>query len=139
LPKAVYCGLTGKKVPLEGGGVAKKSYMHAYDLARAIFMLLEKGRLGEVYNVGPDEPVTIRYLVELVAQKLNLKFEDLAELVPGRKGEDSQYWLDSSKIKSELGYKETISLEQGVDDMINWGRKYLDLLHDESQVFVLRA
>jgi dTDP-glucose 4,6-dehydratase len=138
LPKAVYCGLTGKKVPLEGG-TAKRSYMHARDFAKAVFMVLHNARLGETYNIGPDNPVTVRHIVELVANGLNLKFEDLADVLPGRAREDTQYWLDSSKIKSELGYAETISLEQGVHDMIDWGKKYLDILHDEPRSFVCSA
>ncbi|MDR1475611.1 MAG: GDP-mannose 4,6-dehydratase [Holosporales bacterium] len=138
LPKAVYCGLIGKKVPLEGG-LAKRSYMHAYDFAKAIFLILHNADFGEVFNIGPDNPVTIRHLVELVARGINLEFEDIANILPGRVGEDAVYWLDSSKIKSRLGYKETVSLEQGIDDMINWGRKYLDLLYDEPCKFVPTA
>jgi dTDP-glucose 4,6-dehydratase len=139
LPRAVYAGLTGKKLPLQGGGLVKKSFMHAYDLAQAIYLIIKKAPLGSLYNVGPDNPVTMRYLVELVAQGLGIPFDELVDIAPGRVGEDAQYWLDSTKIKSELGYKETITIEQGVQDMINWGKKYIDILHDEPANFTLRA
>lgn len=139
LPRAVFAGLTGEKLPLQGGGQVKKSYMHAHDLARAIYLIVHNAPLGETYNVGPDNPVTIRHLVELVAKGLDIPFETLVDMTPGRSSEDTQYWLDSSKIKTELGYKETISIEEGVQDMINWGRKYVQPLHDEATEFVLRA
>lgn len=139
LPRAVYAALVGQKLPLEGGGMVKKSYMHAYDLARAIHLIIKKAPLGKLYNVGPEKPVTIRHLVELVANGTNIPFDHLADITPGRIGEDAQYWLDSTRIQSELGYQESISLEEGVEDMIRWGKQYLPLLHDESMSFVLRA
>lgn len=138
LPRAVYCALVGHKLPLEGGGTVKKSYMHAQDLAHAIWLMSEKAPLGRTYNVGPEKPSTIRHLVELVAEETGVPFDRLAEITPGRAGEDAQYWLDSSRIKSELGWKETISLRDGVRDMVAWGRQYLNQLPPPAQ-FVLRA
>lgn len=138
LPRAVYCALTGTKLPLQGGGIVRKSYMHARDLARAIDLIAEKAPFGRLYNVGPDQPSTIRSLVELVAEEAGIPFDKLVDMTPGRVGEDAQYWLDSTRIKSELGYNETISLRQGIKDMIDWGRKYLPKLPVPSE-FVLRA
>jgi dTDP-glucose 4,6-dehydratase len=138
LPRAVYCALTGQKLPLQGGGVVKKSYMHAYDLAHAIWLIAEKAPFGRIYNVGPEQPSTIRHLVELVAEESGVPFEQLVEMTPGRVGEDAQYWLDSTRIKTELGYAETISLREGVRDMVAWGRKYLPQLPPPAD-FVLRA
>jgi dTDP-glucose 4,6-dehydratase len=139
LPRAVVAGLTGQKLPLEGGGGAKKSYIHAQDLARALYLMAEKAPLGRIYNAGPKDPVSIRELVEAVALELRMPFEALVEMRPGRPGEDAQYWLDSSRIKNELGWEPEISLEDGVRDMVEWGRKYLPQLADASAEYVLRA
>ena len=139
LPRAVVAGLTGQKLPLEGGGGAKKSYIHAEDLARALYLMAEKAPLGRIYNAGPRDPISIRELVEAVARELRMPFEALVEVRPGRPGEDAQYWLDSSRIKSELGWEPEISLEAGVRDMVEWGRKYLPQLADASAEYVLRA
>lgn len=138
LPRAVYCALTGRKLPVQGGGAARKSYIHARDLAHAIWLVAEQAPLGRTYNVGPEVPSTIRHLVELVAQETGVPFERLVEMVPARQGEDAQYWLDSTRIKTELGWRETISLEAGIRDMVAWGRKYIDQL-PEPVDFVLRA
>ena len=139
LPRAVLCGLTGQKLPLQGGGRAKKSYLHSRDLARAIHMIVDKAALGRIYNAGPKDPVTIRELVELVAEELNIPFNKLCELAPGRADEDEQYWLDSTRIQKELGWKPEIDLRAGVRDMVAWGRKHLDTIVNEETEFVLRA
>ncbi|MGQ0676397.1 MAG: NAD-dependent epimerase/dehydratase family protein [Rhodospirillales bacterium] len=138
LPRAVYCALKGVKLPLQGGGVAKKSYMHAQDLASAIWMMAEKAPLGRTYNAGPDQPCTIRHLIELVAEETGMPLDRLCEITPGRVGEDAQYWLDSARIKRELGWAPKIDLREGVRDMVAWGRKYLNQLPEPSE-FVLRA
>lgn len=139
LPRAVLCGLTGKKLPLEGGGKARKSYLHARDIGLAIHLICEKAPFGETYNCGPERSTSIRELIALVAKRMNIPFEQLVAEVPGRAGEDAEYWLDSSKIKRDVGWRETVSLEQGIDDMIAWGRKYLPQIQDEPTDFVLRA
>ena len=59
-------------------------------------------------------------------------------MVPGRVGEDAQYWLDSSKIKKDVHWTEEISLEEGIDDMVNWGKKYIETMPVPSK-FILRA
>ena len=139
LPRAVVAGLSGQKVPLEGGGTAEKSYIHAQDLARALHLIAERAPFGRIYNAGPKEPVAIRRLVELTAQALGIPFDQLIEMRPGRAGEDARYWLDSSLIKRELGWEAEIDLPEGVADMVAWGRRYLDQLVGASSEYVLRA
>jgi dTDP-glucose 4,6-dehydratase len=139
IPKAVLCGLTGRKLPLHGGGRAEKSYIHARDLARAIHMVSEKAPLGTIYNVGPTLPTSIRSLVEKTADALDIPFEQLCEMTEDRLGQDSRYWLDSSAIKRDIGWEPQISLEDGLKDMVAWGRKYLNQIRDIPTDYVLRA
>jgi dTDP-glucose 4,6-dehydratase len=139
VPRAVVCGLTGQKLPLQGGGRAKKSYIHSDDLARAIHLVAEKAPLGRVYNAGPAAPISIRHLVEKCAEGLGMPFEKLCEVVPDRLGQDSQYWLDSSAIRKDVGWEPQISLEQGIQEVINWGKKYLDYLKTVNPAYVLRT
>lgn len=139
VPKAVICGLTGRKLPLQGGGRAEKSYIHARDLARAIHLVAEKAPLGAIYNAGPSNPISIRALVEKVADALKMKFDDLCEITGDRLGQDSRYWLDSSAIKREVGWEPQISLEEGLAEMVMWGRKYVDQLRDWPMDYILRA
>ncbi len=139
LPRAVVCGLTGNRLPLHGGGTVRKSYIHARDLGRAIYLVAKKAELGKVYNVGPEKPVEIRHLVELTAEQLGKQFSELCEVTPARFGEDSIYWLDSEAIEKDLGWKPDISLRDGIGDMANWGRTYIDQLARLPQTFTFHA
>jgi dTDP-glucose 4,6-dehydratase len=139
IPKTVVCGLTGRKLPLQGGGRAEKSYIHARDLARAVHLVSEKAPLGAIYNAGPKEPTSIRRVVELTAQALGIPFDQLCEVTGDRLGQDSRYWLDSSAIKRDVGWEPRIGWAEGLKEMVDWGRKYLDQLRDWPMDYVLRA
>ena len=84
IPKTIICGLTGQKLPLQGGGKAEKSYIHARDLGRAIHLVAEKAPLGKIYNAGPAEPTSIKRVVELCAEALGMPFEQLCEMARPR-------------------------------------------------------
>ena len=139
IPKTVVFGLTGRKLPLQGGGKARKSYLHARDLAHALHLVIEKAPLGTTYNVGPPEPTSIRDLVIKTAQAMDKTLEDVAEEAPDRLGQDSQYWLDSSAIARDTGWKMTIDLDEGLAEMVEWGRTYLDFLKDYTADYDWRA
>jgi dTDP-glucose 4,6-dehydratase len=139
IPKAVICGLTNRKLPLQGGGRAEKSYIHARDLGRAIHLVSEKAPLGTIYNAGPKDPTSIRRVVELTAKALGMPFEQLCEMTEDRLGQDSRYWLDSSAIKNDVGWEPQISWEEGLKEMVDWGRKYINQLRDWPMDYVLRA
>lgn len=139
IPKAIVCGLTGEKLPLHGGGRAEKSYIHNRDLARAILLVAEKAPLGTVYNAGSLEPTSIRRVVELCADALGMPFEQLCEVTGDRLGQDSRYWLDSAAIMRDVGWEPQITWEEGLQEMVAWGRKYIDVLRGLPKDFVLRA
>jgi len=139
IPKAIVCGLTGRTLPLHGGGRAEKSYIHARDLARAIHLVAEKAPPGAVYNAGPAEPTAIRRVVELTAEALGIPFDRLCEVTGDRLGQDARYWLDSSAIKRDVGWEPQIGWQEGLAEMVAWGRKYLDRLRDWPMDYVLRA
>jgi len=139
IPKAVLCGLTGRKLPLQGGGRAEKSYIHARDLARAIHLVAERAPLGTVYNAGPLKPISIRALVETVARVMGIPFDQLCEVTADRLGQDSRYWLDSSAIKRDVGWEPQIALEEGIREMVEWGRRYLDQLREWPVDYTLRG
>jgi dTDP-glucose 4,6-dehydratase len=139
IPKAIWCGLTGNKLPLHGGGRAEKSYIHARDLGRAIHMVAENGSLGVIYNAGPSKPTSIREVVERCAKALGIPFERLCTVTGDRLGQDSRYWLDSSRIKTELGWQPQIGWDEGLAEMVAWGKRYLDDIRDWPTDYVLRA
>jgi dTDP-glucose 4,6-dehydratase len=139
IPRAVLCGLTGRRLPLHGGGRARKSYIHARDLARAVHLVATAAPLGKVYNVGPARSVSIRDIVARVAEALGVAFDELCDVTADRPGEDSQYWIDSSAILRDVGWQPRISLEEGIEEMAQWGKEHLDFLRTASTEYVLQA
>lgn len=138
IPRAVVCGLTGQRLPLQGGGRAEKSFLHSRDLARAIYLVATRAPLGTIYNVGPAQPTAIRDLMHCLAQSMGLSFKQLCEVVEDRPGQDARYWLDSSAIKRDVGWEPGILLDHGLREMVNWGQQYLPILKDWPQTYTLR-
>lgn len=128
VPRAVLACLLNRKIPLQGGGRAVKSYIHAQDLAHAIYLVLHKAKAGDCYNIGPDAGISIRDLVNKITDQMGKRFDEVVEMAPDRLGQDSQYLIDSTKIRQELGWKPRISLEEGLGETISWSKKYLDEL-----------
>jgi dTDP-glucose 4,6-dehydratase len=139
IPKTIMCGLYGKKLPLQGGGKAEKSYIHARDLARAIHLVSVNAPLGKIYNAGPEMPTSIKKVVELCAEALEVPFEQICDLAPDRLGQDSKYWLDSSSIKKDLNWEPEIDWATGLNEMVSWGKKYKDELINWPMDYTIRG
>lgn len=139
IPKAILFGLTGRKLPLHGGGKAEKSYLHARDLGRAIQLVAERGPKGEIFNCGPAEPTSIREVVERCAEALGMELGDLAEVTEDRLGQDSRYWLDSSALREATGWEAEIGWDQGLAEMVDWVKRYLPELSEADTGYTLRG
>lgn len=139
MPRAAYCALKGNTFPLEGGGVAEKSFLHATDMADAIYKILTSSSLGEIYNAGTEYSTSIRNIVELIAQAAGVEFDSFVKITPGRATEDARYWLDNSKITRDLNWSPRISLEEGVKEVVNWVKKNITSLEKMNQVYELHS
>ncbi len=116
---AIYIKL-GRTIELHGGGKAVKSYIHIRDVSRGEQAILEKGRVGELYHLSPDQGVEVRQVVRTICERLGRRFEDATRAVDERPGQDAAYIIDSTKARTELGWKPTISLEEGLTDVVDW-------------------
>ena len=128
IPRTILFILLGRKLQLHGGGVSTRSFIHMRDVSDATWKIMKNGRDGDTYHISTNEVVSIRELVERICSKLNVSFEDHVEVVGERLGKDSAYHLDSTKLRTELGWQDRISLDQGLDECIAWVRTYLDAL-----------
>ena len=138
IPRTMLYGMTKKKLELHGGGKAEKSYLYADDLANAILTVHEKAPLGEIYNCGPDKPTSIRKVVEMCCRIMGVGFDEFVEVVGEREGQDSRYWLDSSKLKS-LGWKQEVDWDMGLWRMRQWIEAYKPELLEQNPNFRMRA
>jgi len=100
--------LDGKKVPLYGDGKNVRDWLHVIDHCEAILTVLEKGKAGEVYNIGGNNERSNNELTRMIL-KCSGKGEDMIQPVPDRLGHDRRYAIDASKIKRELGWQPTRS------------------------------
>jgi dTDP-glucose 4,6-dehydratase len=139
VPKTILCALFGRRLPLQGGGLAEKSYIHVHDLSHAIYLVAENAPAGEIYNAGPPESIAIRTLVEMVCAKTGVPFEQVVEIAPDRLGQDARYLLDSRKILHDLGWEPKVRLSEGLDETIAWAKKYADELKGLPTDFTLKA
>lgn len=114
----------------------RREWLHVDDHCRAIELVLEHGREGETYNVGSGLEQSIEEIADLVLE-LTGKPESLKTIVPDRPGHDRRYLLDSTKLRSELGWQPEISFEDGLRSTAEWyadNRGWWEPLRDRAQV-----
>jgi dTDP-glucose 4,6-dehydratase len=128
IPRTLMYIRMGKKLQLHGGGTSERSFIHIDDVSDAVCRISREGRLGETYHISTDRVITIRALVEMICDRLKVRFEDHVEVVGERLGKDAAYRLDSSKIRSELAWQERITLEAGIEQTIAWVDRFFDEL-----------
>ncbi len=117
--------MAGKKVPLYGDGLNVRDWLHVDDHCTGIALALQKGRGGEVYNIGGGTELTNRDLTSRLLAAMGAD-ESMVEVVPDRKGHDRRYSLDIGKIHDELGYSPEIELDHGLSETIQWYRTHVD-------------
>lgn len=135
IPKVIISLLTGKKIPLHGGGTSQRSFIHIQDVADATFKILNAGVDGEIYHISTDHIVSIRELVDMICMKMEKTFEDNVEVVGDRLGKDAAYVLDASKVKS-LGWGEKYSVSEGIETVSAWVTRYRSELEAASDVYI---
>ncbi|MFH1903541.1 MAG: GDP-mannose 4,6-dehydratase [Candidatus Omnitrophota bacterium] len=139
LPRTIFNILTGKKLRLEGGGKAVRSFIHIHDVCEGTLRATRKGRIGEIYHFATSQNITVRNLVEEVCNQLAVPFENCVEIVPPRKGQDALYTLDWTKAKTELGWQPTISLEATIAETIGWVKNNLGVLKEQPLEYVHKS
>jgi dTDP-glucose 4,6-dehydratase len=119
LPLMIANALNDKPLPIYGDGKQQRDWLHVEDNCRGILCVLEKGEIGEVYNIGGaevEENLTIaRRLLRLAG-----KSDNLLSFVEDRPGHDRRYALNCQKIKNQLGWTPEISLSEGLRETVDW-------------------
>ncbi|RAO10840.1 dTDP-glucose 4,6-dehydratase [Micromonospora noduli] len=113
--------LDGGTVPLYGDGGNIRDWLHVHDHCRGIALVQQKGRAGEVYNIGGGTELTNKELTGLLLDACGAGWDRVVP-VTDRKGHDRRYSLDITKIREELGYHPSITLDQGLADTVRWYR-----------------
>ncbi len=119
IPLMIDNALKGKELPVYGDGMQIRDWLHVSDHCNAIDTVLQRGRSGEVYNIGGNNERANIDIVKLILDRLN-RSENLIKHVEDRLGHDRRYAIDNKKITSKLGWKPAYTFEQGIEQTIRW-------------------
>ena len=122
IPLMISRALADESLPVYGTGENVRDWLHVYDHCVAIDLIIRKGKVGEVYNVGGHNERTNLEVVKTILKALN-KPESLIKFVEDRKGHDRRYAIDPTKLETELGWKPKYNFDTGIQQTIQW---YLD-------------
>lgn len=121
LPLLIANALEDKPLPVYGDGHQERHWLHVEDNCRAILMVLQEGRIGEVYNIGGPDVIENLEMVTRLLRLLN-KPPTLIRHVTDRPGHDRRYALNFSKITRELNWRPLIPLDEGLQQTVDWYR-----------------
>lgn len=134
IPLMIYNCINNKKLPVYGDGLQIRDWLHVEDHCKAIELVLLKGKLGEVYNIGGNNEKTNIDIVKLIIKVLG-KSDLLIEYVNDRLGHDRRYAVANDKILNELGWSPHYTFENGMKETITWYQEnvvWLDSIIDGS-------
>ena len=139
IPRSVVFIRLGKTIELHGGGAAVKSYIHIRDVSRGELAILEKGEPGAIYHLSPSEGVAVRDVVRKICERMGRRFEDCTVVVGERPGQDAAYVIDSTRARTELGWKPWVPLEDGLADVVAWVDGYWEEIVKQTLTYEHKA
>jgi len=129
IPVVILRALAGRPIPIYGDGKNIRDWLYVEDHADALLTVLEKGRSGRTYNIGGENEATNIDLVHTICAILDTKrpkgtpYAEQIAFVADRPGHDLRYAIDPTRIRTELGWRPSVTLEQGLEMTVQW---YLD-------------
>jgi len=127
IPHMIHCALAEKKLPVYGDGKNVRDWIHVEDHCQGVWLALEKGKPGEVYDFGGDAEVENIVLVTTLCELLDKRrpktsgsYKEQISFVADRPGHDRRYAIDDSKAGSELGYAKRYRLAEGLAATVEW-------------------
>ncbi|WP_299918805.1 dTDP-glucose 4,6-dehydratase [uncultured Roseobacter sp.] len=129
IPVVILNALAGKDIPVYGAGENVRDWLYVEDHADALLTVLEKGALGRSYNIGGENEAKNIDIVRMICRILEEKrpknslYEDQIRFVTDRPGHDLRYAIDPTRIATELGWRPSVTLEEGLEKTVQW---YLD-------------
>ena len=125
IPLMIARALDNESLPVYGDGANVRDWLHVSDHCTAIDLIVRKGKVGEVYNIGGHNERTNLEVVKTILNQLG-KSEDLIHYVKDRPGHDLRYAIDPTKIETELGWKPQYVFETGIKQTIDWYLEHKD-------------
>ena len=135
IPKATLSFLKKEKFTLDGNGLSKRSFIYSSDFCEAILAMIKKGTPGKVYHFSNKKSDTIKKIVQIICNTMNIKFSDFVEFGPGRFGLDKNYLMDCNESYKDLNWLPKVTLNEGLLKTINWYKDNFDHLKNLNDKF----
>ena len=119
IPRMIVKALRGEKLPVHGSGVNVRDWLHVSDHCNALDLVLQKGKLGGVYNIGGHHERSNLQVVRAILKELGGREEQI-EFVADRPGNDMRYAIDPTKMKDAFGWVPAVGFEEGLKETIRW-------------------
>lgn len=129
IPVVILKALSGEEIPVYGAGENVRDWLYVDDHADALLTVLQRGEVGRTYNIGGENEARnidiVRTICSLLDEKRpkNARYEDQIAFVTDRPGHDLRYAIDPERLRCELGWRPSVTLEQGLEKTVDW---YLD-------------
>ena len=136
IPKTIITILKKQSLPLHGNGSSLRSFIHINDFCNAIYLGLIKGKNGETYNFSSKEIISIKKLIQKISKKMQYNYYKLVKVKKDRPGKDYKYFMSSAKAHSKLKWKNSISLDEGINDTIQWYKDNFKYLKNKSLNYI---
>ena len=126
VPVVILKALAGQPIPVYGNGAHVRDWLFVEDHADALLTVLTKGELGRSYNIGGENEVSNLELVKMICALLDERIPsgaphaDLITFVSDRPGHDQRYAIDPTRIRAELGWKPSVTVEEGLAHTVDW-------------------
>ncbi len=130
IPLVIAKAINGEEIPVYGTGENIREWLHVSDCVKGIMAVIERGKIGEIYNIGSAEERRNIDVVSTILRILNKPLE-LIRFIPDRPGHDFRYSLDSTKIKKELGWSPEIRFEEGLEMTVRWYMEHTEYLNQK--------
>ncbi len=125
IPVVILKALNNEKIPIYGTGQNVREWLFVEDCAKGVLKIMQKGKIGEIYNLGSDIELKNIDVAKTILRLLN-KDKSLISFVKDRKGHDIRYKMNSSKLKEEIGFSLSTSFEEGIKKTIDWYIENMD-------------
>ena len=135
IPKSLILIEKNKKILLDGGGKSKKTYTFIDDISDGEILILEKGKIGEIYHLSSNNLISIKNLVKLICKIKGKKFIDCHKEGKERIGQDKHYNISSKKIIKELNWKPKVNLIDGLEETNKWVLNNIDFLKKQKLTY----
>ena len=127
IPVIILNALAGKALPIYGDGSNVRDWLYVEDHAEALLLVVQKGKLGRSYNIGGENERTNLELVQTLCAILDRKhpkpqgsYADQITFVTDRPGHDARYAIDPTRIREELGWRPSVTVEEGLERTVDW-------------------